>query len=68
MYSIVSERKDGFTQYGIQGDTVAIHDITVSLDEIRALLEQCIRCELSETHLQDIVEDWFGKNGVPATE
>ena len=61
MYQLCANCADGIKQYGIQGKTVKIANITASQEEINMLLQQCIRCNVSELHLADIVEDWFGR-------
>lgn len=61
MYSIVSSCMDGVRRYGIQGRTITVSDITVSSAEIEALLLKCNQHNLSEVHLFDVIEDWFGQ-------
>lgn len=61
MYSVISSFVDGVQRYGIQGKTITVTDITVSSKEIEVLLFKCNQHNLSESHLLDIIEDWFGQ-------
>lgn len=48
------------TTYGLTGQTVEICDISPERQKVEALAEQCNRLDVSECHLCDIVEDFYG--------
>lgn len=60
MYSVISNTCEGITRYGIKGDSLAVTDITVSEEEAQVLADWCTRNTVSEVHLYDVIEDWFG--------
>lgn len=53
---------DGVTciTYGLTGKTAEICDISPERCRVEALAEQCNRLAVSECHLRDIVEDFYG--------
>lgn len=48
-------------QYGIRGSKLTIDDITVSQQEITALVQLLNDGDADEDQLYDIVEDWLGR-------
>ena len=45
---------------GIKSENLTVADITVSEEQAKQLAEQCTRNQVSDAHLLDIIEDWFG--------
>ncbi|MCB6364947.1 DUF6514 family protein [Intestinibacillus massiliensis] len=60
MFKIIYREIKGKPQFGVQGETVKIEDITASEEEIQALAGLLNREQVSEINVYDVIENWFG--------
>lgn len=60
MYRLLIDQDRGSVQYGVGVGLTFVHQITADRTEAEALLTRMERAALSETHVWDVVEDWFG--------
>ena len=60
MFSVICNCIDGTKRYGIKSENLTVADITVSEEQAKQLAEQCTRNQVSDAHLLDIIEAWFG--------
>lgn len=57
MFRVIA-REDN--RFGVQGETLAVEDVTTQESEIKTLLNLLNRERVSEVHLMDVIQDWFG--------
>ncbi len=61
MWTLTSCNTDGTKSYGIQKGETTINDISVNRAEIEEFVELLNRCDASEIHAYELVEDFLGK-------
>ena len=62
MWTLTSCAADGGKEtYGIQKGETVINDISTDRAEIEEFVEQLNRCDASEIHAYELVEDFLGK-------
>lgn len=57
MYTIL--QADG--RYGVRGQSCTVDDITTDPQEIAELVALLNYGEVSEIHLMEVIENWFGR-------
>lgn len=60
MYQVVYNDKEKIRQYGILGEEVRLDNILTDEKQICKLVKILNQESVSEVHIYDVVEDWFG--------
>ena len=57
----IAGENGSFESYGIRCGSTEINDISLSRQEVEEFVEQLNRCEASELHARELVEDFLGR-------
>lgn len=60
MYRLLIDRDRNTIQYGVGVGLTFVHQLTTDRAETETLLARMERGTLSEMHVWDVIEDWFG--------